>query len=203
MVEIMSHQVLEPTSRWSDDVVVEARSPIDEIATYLERTLGELTSLTHVFSDGIDSVTLRERLDEHLPVGPNQRDRTMLIDDIIRLAMQFQSMTISPRLTLKLEVIRTDACRLFHADYYRQRLLCTYLGPGTEWLEDSNVDRNGLGKGDNNNIVRNHDDINHANTFDVLLLKGMKYGGGELAVIHRSPPILCRGGTRVLLKIDE
>ena len=55
MVEIMSHQVLEPTSRWSDDVVVEARSPIDEIATYLERTLGELTSLTHVFSDGIDS----------------------------------------------------------------------------------------------------------------------------------------------------
>ena len=73
---------------------------------------------------------------------------------------------------LQLEIVTTDMCRLFHADYYRQRLLCTYLGPGTEWLDHSNVNRHALGKGRNNNIVKDETAINRANTFDVLILKG-------------------------------
>mgnify|MGYP001279277976 CR=1 FL=1 len=32
-------------------------------------------------------------------------------------------------------------CRLFHEDNNHQRLLCTYLGSGTEWIEDSFVNR--------------------------------------------------------------
>ena len=94
-------------------------------------------------------------------------------------------------------------CRFFHEDFYRQRLLCTYLGPGTEWLDHSNVNRKALGKGCNANIVKDLNLVNRSKEFDVLLLKGATYEGDEQSVIHRSPPIEKEGTTGVLLKIDE
>ena len=106
-------------------------------------------------------------------------------------------------MNLRIQIVKTNLCRLFHEDYYRQRLLCTYLGPGTQWLDESNANREGLGKGCNSNIVKDFNKINKANEFDVLLLKGAKYGNEELSVIHRSPPIEKMRTTRVLLKIDE
>lgn len=191
------------TNPWPDRVLVEARGKIDAIANYLDNVLGGLTSFVHTFNDGIDSDKLQNLLNQHLPNGPLANQKNILIDDILRLATLFEATTKSANIKLQLEIVTTDMCRLFHADYYRQRLLCTYLGPGTEWLDHSNVNRRALGKGNNSNIVKDETAIHRANTFDVLFLKGHNYGEGELAVVHRSPPIERHNKTRVLLKIDE
>ena len=68
-------------------------------------------------------------------------------------------------------------------------------------MDHSNVNREALGKGSNEKIVKDFGKINRAKKFDVLLIKGSKYGGDELGVIHRSPPIE-EEEDRVLLKID-
>ena len=200
---MQSYQHEQNANGWPNQVLVEARGQIDAIANYIDNVLEELTSFIHIFNDGIDSDTLYNLLDQHLPDGPVADEKKILIDDILRLATLFEATTKSDNIKLQLEIVTTDMCRLFHADYYRQRLLCTYLGPGTEWLDHSNVNRHALGKGRNNNIVKDETAINRANTFDVLILKGRKYGEGELAVVHRSPPIIRYNKTRVLLKIDE
>jgi len=200
---MQSYQLEQDTNAWQNQVLVEARSQIDAIANYIDNVLEEMTSFTHIFNGGIDSDTLYNLLVQHLPDGPIADEKRILIDDILRLATLFEATTKSGKIKLQLEIVTTDMCRLFHADYYRQRLLCTYLGPGTEWLNHSNVNRHALGKGRNNNIVKDETAINRANTFDVLILKGQNYGEGELAVVHRSPPIMRHNKTRVLLKIDE
>ena len=111
---------------------------------------------------------------------------------------------MSKRNRMKLQIlpVNSNMCRLFHEDYYRQRLLCTYLGPGTEWLDHDNVNRAGLGRGRNDNIVKDESKINRAKTFDVILLKGPRTKSG-LGVVHRSPPVQKTDQIRVLLKIDE
>ena len=200
---MQSYQHEQNANEWPNQVLVEARSQIDAIASYIDNVLEELTSFVHIFNDGIDSDTLYNLLDQHLPDGPVAGQKNILIDDILRLTKLFEATTKSGNIKLQLEIVTTDMCRLFHVDHYRQRLLCTYFGPGTEWLDHSNVERSALGGGDNNRIVKDANAINRANTFDVLFLKGKKYGEGELAVVHRSPPIMHQNKTRVLLKIDE
>ena len=188
---------------WPNQVLVESRSQINAITSYLDNILDDLTSFVHIFNDAIDSDRLYNLLDQHLPDGPMAGQKKIFMDDILRLATLFQETTKSGEIKIQLEIVTTDKCSLFHVDYYRQRLLCTYLGPGTHWLDHSNVDRSALGKGNNNSIVRDETAINRANTFDVLILKGQDFGEGELAVVHRSPPIMRDNKRRVLLKIDE
>ena len=188
---------------WPNQVLVESRSQINAITSYLDNILDDLTSFVHIFNDAIDSDRLYNLLDQHLPDGPMAGQKKIFMDDILRLATLFQETTKSGEIKIQLEIVTTDKCSLFHADYYRQRLLCTYFGPGTHWLDHSNVDRSALGKGNNNSIVRDETAINRANTFDVLILKGQDFGEGELAVVHRSPPIMRDNKRRVLLKIDE
>ena len=188
---------------WPDRVLAETRNEINGIATYLDNVVDDLTSFSHVFNNGFDVNKTYELLDKHLPDGPIKGQKEELIDDIIRLATLFTATTKSGVINLQLQIVSTDMCRLFHVDYYRQRLLCTYLGPGTEWLDYSNVERSALGKGDNNTLVKDAAAINRANRFDVLILKGKNFGEDELAVVHRSPPIVRDNNTRVLLKIDE
>ena len=191
------------SSPWPDKVLVEARDEVEEIANYLHDVIHDLRPLTVAYNNGFNSERTYELLDKHLPEGSISGQKQMFIADIMRLATLFDAETISGKMNLQLKIVTTDMCRLFHVDSYRQRLLCTYLGPGTEWLDHSNVERKAIGKGSNENIVKDITAINRANAFDVLMLKGNKYGKGELAVVHRSPPIVLHNKTRVLLKIDE
>lgn len=87
---------------------------------------------------------------------------------------------------LRLECIADDACRRFHADNVALRLLCTYLGPGTEWLPDPTAPCT----------------IRRVPTLAVALLKGRAWGDGGAACVHRSPPIAGRGVRRLLLAVD-
>lgn len=90
-------------------------------------------------------------------------------------------------LTLRVERITDDGCRLFHTDRVQARLLCTYAGEGTQWLPDAAVDRDRLGNGDNRHVTDPTAQRSIA-TGAVALLRGdlSRHGPG---VMHRSPPL--------------
>ena len=186
-----------------NDVVYETREIIPDIVTYIEDTLDQLQPLKYIFEDVFRADKLLERLYNDLPNGCCTVCKDVFIQDIVRLCSLFSRVKKNTRMTIQLEIVHTNKCRLFHEDYYRQRLLCTYRGPGTEWLHHSNVNREALGKGCNEKIVKDFSAIKRANTFDVIIIKGASYEIGELSIVHRSPPIEAEKLTRVLLKIHE
>ena len=186
----------------AEKVLLEERFPIDEITTYLKSIICSLKNLKYDIEEVFDPEEAFEILNEDLPDSPIEGVKEVFIHDIIRLGTLFFKMSKHSRMKLQILPVNSNMCRLFHEDYYRQRLLCTYLGPGTEWLDHDNVNRAGLGRGRNGNIVKDESKINRAKTFDVILLKGTRSETG-LGVVHRSPPVETTGQIRVLLKIDE
>lgn len=187
----------------TDGVVFETREQIPEIEEYLENILDQLQPLKYIYEDGFDAEATFKILDQDLPTSSIEGQKEYFINDIIRLCTLFSCLKKNTTMKVQIEIVKTNKCRLFHNDFYRQRLLCTYLGPGTEWLDHSNVNREALGKGCNENIVKDFSKINKAKEFEVLLLKGAKYDENELSIVHRSPPIEQDQITRILLKIDE
>ncbi|MGL6290573.1 MAG: DUF1826 domain-containing protein [Silanimonas sp.] len=105
---------------------------------------------------------------------------------------------LAPR-SLRLECIDDDGCRLFHADRVAARLLCTYVGAGTELLPEAAADRTRMGQGDNRHVV-DADAIVRVSTGAVLLMRGdlSPHGPG---VLHRSPPNPARA-PRLLAAVD-
>jgi hypothetical protein len=115
-----------------------------------------------------------------------------LVADVAMLAERFCTALGMARFEVRLEVVTTDSCRKFHADYVRARLITTYVGPGTDWLDGK--DAAAVARGDE--PAR----INRMEPGDVGLFKG------KLATmhpaIHRSPPISTTGEQRLLLVLN-
>jgi hypothetical protein len=111
---------------------------------------------------------------------------TALCDEIVGLARHFAGALKLDAVTVRLEVIETDACRKFHADYVAARLLCTLVGQGTQWRYGPDVADT---------------PIRQLRTGDVAIFKG-RLATDTPAILHRSPPILGTGETRLLLAID-
>ncbi len=129
--------------------------------------------------------------------------RHELIFDILFLVRLFLSIQPKQSLRVNFERVQTDACRLFHSDFVDLRLLCTYDGPATQWIENTCVDRSGLGSGCNDRIVTDFSRIHELPLQSVAILKGDRYPGEEgNGVIHRSPPLDGSGMHRYLLRID-
>ncbi|MEO0057370.1 MAG: hypothetical protein RIT17_820, partial [Pseudomonadota bacterium] len=78
------------------------------------------------------------------------------------------------------------------ADYVRARLITTYAGEGTDWLDAADAARVAAGQEPRQ--------INRMATFDVGLFKGKL--ATDHPAIHRSPPIAGSGGARLLLVLN-
>jgi hypothetical protein len=132
--------------------------------------------------------------------GSTACGRTRLAADIASLAALFAEIAGTARVRIRLDAIHGPACRLFHADHVGLRLLCTYAGPGTEWVPDHAVDRAALG--DNARAISRHSAVRRLPRFAVGLFKGEAFpGNAGRGIVHRSPPV--RGTPRLLLCIDE
>ena len=93
-------------------------------------------------------------------------------------------------------------CPRFHVDRVPCRLITTYSGAGTEWLSNKDINRDLLGKVDNQFINQECINIEKLDTGDVALLKGESWIGNEgNGIIHRSPSIIDKK-SRLLLTID-
>ncbi len=58
-----------------------------------------------------------------------------LYADFRRLGRRFAKLTSSPIVRMRLEHVTDDCCRKFDVDAVGLRLVCTYAGPGTEWID--------------------------------------------------------------------
>lgn len=158
------------------------------------------------FTASLKKSRVRSQLRRSLTAAPTLPDEieAFLLHDCNRLVEIFFSLTQAAEVLAKLSVIGDDACRYFHHDARSVRLLCTYRGPGTEWLPNAFVDRTAVGSGNNARICKDDRQIRRLARFAVGLLKGRSYprnlGNG---LIHRSPPIATKRETRLLLCLDE
>lgn len=127
--------------------------------------------------------------------------------DIVRLWKRFGQIAGTRHPRVRLERVDDDGCALFHADSLRVRMLCTYAGAGTEWLDNDDVNWDELGlRGRtldeaNAAIVRSPECIRRIPTGAVAVFSGR---GREEArpLIHRSAPIRPGEGFRLRLCID-
>ena len=103
-----------------------------------------------------------------------------------------------PEVGLRCTQVEHAMCPRLHVDRVPLRLLCTYEGPGTEWLEDQGVARNDLSNPD---IAKGA--CQRAATGDVVLLKGALWQDNEgFGAIHRSPALDPDEGRRTLVTMD-
>jgi hypothetical protein len=125
-------------------------------------------------------------------------------EDLLSIARIYFPLTRGRRVTMRLETTDQDGCPRFHTDRTHLRLLCTYLGPGTEWLRNDQADREAQLAGAPNSEILLTYKPSQLRRFWVGLLKGSAFpGNSRNGLIHRSPPSQGPGVNRVLFCLDS
>lgn len=109
---------------------------------------------------------------------------SLLAADMLPLAARHAVITGATQLAIRLEVVTTDACRRFHADYVTCRMITTYLGQATQWIRAGHPNA-----------------IGQMKPGEVGLFKG-RLLLPDPPILHRSPPIAATGERRLLFVID-
>jgi len=133
--------------------------------------------------------------------GVDPRDFTFLHADLHRLVSLFAKIAPGPEFRFRLFTTDRDDCRRFHLDRTSLRLMCTYRGPGTEWLTDAQVDRVALTKSAPNESIIRFGEPSHFEPFWVGILRGDSKNAGQ-GLVHRSPPVSGSGEIRLLFCLD-
>lgn len=121
-----------------------------------------------------------------LPAGP---ERDWLQADIAGMADMFAGLMDVQYLRMRLDVVSSNACRKFHLDSIKARLVCTYRGTGTQYGAAQK-------DGDPGTVYTTP-------TCAPILLRGSLWpAGGDQGILHRSPPIEGTGETRLVLVLD-
>ena len=125
--------------------------------------------------------------------------------DICEMVGWYGELFDADEVGLRLYSTGADMCQNFHVDRVGVRLVCTYAGPGTEWLAEADVDRAALGQdyGDPKAVRRDGATIQRLTPGAVGLFKGEAWpGNAGHGLVHRSPAIAGRGERRVLITLD-
>ncbi|MCJ2188834.1 DUF1826 domain-containing protein [Novosphingobium beihaiensis] len=109
----------------------------------------------------------------------------LLASDIASLAGRLCRVSGALKMKVRLEIVETDACRKFHADFTALRLITTYLGQGTQWHRAGEPGTTAQLKAG-----------------EVAIFKG-RHLLEDPSILHRSPPIEGSGEHRLLLVIDQ
>ncbi|NQX90206.1 MAG: DUF1826 domain-containing protein [Halioglobus sp.] len=121
--------------------------------------------------------------------------------DMGQLVNLFSRFSEGRDLTFRLFTTDGDDCRRFHLDRRNLRLLCTYQGPGTEWLTAAQVDRKALACCKPNRSVIRFGAPSRFKSFWVGILRGDPDNTGR-GQVHRSPPNAESGDSRVVFCLD-
>ncbi|MED7669570.1 DUF1826 domain-containing protein [Pseudomonas moraviensis subsp. stanleyae] len=122
------------------------------------------------------------------------------MSDLKWLISAFACLLGARRIGVRLRVLDKAMCPRFHVDHVPVRLITTYAGVGSQWLEEGAMDRTQLGQA--NAEPLDSASIRQLNSGDVALLKGEKWHGNEgFGLIHRSPQPT-PGERRLLLTLD-
>lgn len=142
------------------------------------------------------------------PEDNNRDEVNTLCEDIALLVEMFCCLFDLKRAGLRLKVLDKPMCPRFHVDKIPCRLVTTYQGVATQWLNHSDVNRSKLGTGnlgkpdEESGLFKSLSNINQLQQGDVALLKGEYWDDNEGAgLVHRSPPVAANE-QRLLLTLD-
>jgi hypothetical protein len=161
----------------------------------------------NLFGNGFLTVIRSEEglAPDFLPPLPG---REAMVEDVRFLAELYSDLMGCNEIALRLEVLDKAMCPRFHVDRTGIRLVCTYHGQGTEWINDERVDRdkpelNSLGFADSApSLLDERTRVEATAPFDITLLKGSLWQGNpQRGALHRSPAVAA-GQSRVLLVMD-
>eukprot|EP01039_Chlorochromonas_danica_P004201 gene4201-4615_t len=130
-----------------------------------------------------------------------------ILNDMTRLISIMQNALVLPkdRLTCRLNLMDQTRCPKWHEDHVDMRLVKTYYGPSTQWVDPSDVNirnANNLRAMAGLDLIAPEEAI-HCCTNDVVVMAGKKrseYVENAVPVLHRSP-ILPMGVKRLLFTI--
>ncbi len=164
------------------------RNPIASFQDWVDRLppeqLPELRTIAPL--DRVESVVQAACDAKELPAGP---ERNRLASDVAALAFIFGQIMDVPNVQLRFDVDDGVMCPKFHIDNVAARLLCTYRGPGTEYVTTADLD--------------DPKQIGQIATGSVGLFRGRKWPSLEgCTLLHRSPQLAPGSLTRLLLVID-
>lgn len=158
------------------DVVVVRRPPPVECGELVAGgTLGEVRFTTTARGAAAKIDRALTRLDLVKPA----RQRAAVADDILSLVCGMLAVFSWPRVEVRLDLTDEQSCPKFHVDNVLVRLVTTYVGPGTEYVEMPAADT-----------------VHRVAPGSLVLLKGHRHPTHADRVLHRSPPM--RPGTRRL-----
>lgn len=107
------------------------------------------------------------------------------ICDVRWLVGAYACLLDARRVGLRLRALEGAMCPRFHVDHVPARLICTYAGPGSEWLAAPDAVQ-----------------VEQLSTGDVAVLKGERWLGNEgQGLVHRSPAVPA-GQRRLMLTLD-
>lgn len=125
------------------------------------------------------------------------------LSDLELLTDTFFQLADGRPITARLETLDRTGCPRFHVDHSCLRLVCAYRGPGTEWLDEDQVDRVALDSGAPNEAIIRTGCPNRMPTFAVGVMKGSRYPGhADAGLVHRSPAFEPGNPPRVLFCLD-
>ena len=155
----------------------------------LAQTMPEEIQLT------INLAEIEQKLDTTFGFLRNEKLKTWLIEDISACVSWLSSVSNTTGFNIKLEVITERMCPKFHVDRVPMRLLCTYVGPGTEWTDANTA------YSVNFEEPFDPENISQVPSEGILIFSGA-HGVNSLAPLwHRSPDVL-PNQKRLLLCID-
>lgn len=125
------------------------------------------------------------------------------LDDIQNMVNNFAEISNTNNIEIFFDIVKTTKCPKYHYDQNDLRLICTYKGQGTIWLNNDNFNFDKLGYTDNLQIPKDLSKINTVNEYDIAILKGTKYSNSSYnAIVHKSPDLF-QGEKRLLLRLDS
>ena len=129
---------------------------------------------------------------------PDRPGRSALIDDLALLQEIVCELLGCAAVGLRLARLGRAMCPGWHVDRVGIRLLCTYQGPGTQWLDDQGVDR-----GDLRSAHTAEAAFIQADPGEIVLLKGALWHGNDaFGAVHRSPEPVPNAPLRTLVTLD-
>ncbi|MBJ7537232.1 DUF1826 domain-containing protein [Marinomonas transparens] len=175
--------------------------PLTRLADYSSSALSLAPNLVLKAQDSPEKL---ERLLKSLL--PEAEYKEVFLQDIRLLMDMFACLFDLEQVGLRLNALSGAMCPRFHVDKIPCRLVTSYQGNGTEWLEEADVVREQLGRGGNpanhNSGLSEDGRVQRLQAGDVAIMKGDNWpaltGHG---VVHRSP-VASLHDQRLFLSLD-
>lgn len=186
------------------NVCVLRRSADEDVDRFVDTSL-----CAHEFERALRLPSAHLNVHELIPESTDQRSASAFLEDVRWLAQVYADLTGAEQIGLRLASTHQPLCPRFHVDRVGVRLVCTYSGPGTEFVDHTDVNREWLGhragskRDEETGLLRTSQAVQRMQRFDIGLLKGEAWPDNEgRGAVHRSPVVPVSSPRRVFLSIE-